>query len=593
MKTQSLKKTVPFISHSTIRDGSTIILVDDFEISLEKQTTPRILRKLSNNIVLDRDQIVSAALAVTLLTEQIECCLEFIYSSKYWTELRKMESRASAGVFVSEFFHFVRASTFHMGAAQSDLLSASTILEHIATHTIEEDGHEHFYLNALKALGLSEATAYSIRPLPTSLELIYVVRTLAQMDPLSALACAAFMEGTSTNPKSVKMWHDMMSSSGRLPSESTRSIFQHLVEDDQFGHSESWKSTVLKERFIAPQPLCDALNSITILAEMIKRWFDSLLTGESRIGLEIGAKKSDRQTLAKLTTPLSFSLHEYFRPIVHPKVLDQVVYGRTKELADSSEISNYFFPDQAETMSVTSLSGSTQQPQKEKDTEHQPKALTKKLRNWSIAYREHRLWDEMLFPAHSLGLEIGLANELHFLCRSLNRSIGFAASATVRNDFRSGLLKNWNVLRQLESDLANYFEYRTGIKITHNRPLPSTIALCGAMADLSQIDGRSFSIALMHLDGLIKDICSSLDLPESSHPLSKTKFESLFVRIKQIANDGFCDACMLNVCEEISDDTVSNCESVVFFTWTFLDGVRSYYRVGPMASLSRVGWHIR
>lgn len=574
MDRRALRKTVPFVSKSTILDDAHVLLIDNFEIPIASPSTPRIVRKLSNGLALDRDKMVSAAAAVTYIADQIDCCLEFIYSSPYWSELRKEPSGADARVFVSEFFHFVRASSFHMGAAQTDILSDSGILKHIAGHTIEEDGHEHFYVNALKAMGLSERVVYDMRPLPTTIELLYVVRALAQMCPITALACSAFMEGTTSNSARVKEWHELMASSGRLPAKSARSIYQHVVEDEMAGHAESWKSALLREQFVAPQALCDALNSIAILAEMIRRWFDSLLSGLSNVGIRIGIEKSGAAHPRTSAAPtLEFSVQKYCNTVVHPRILNHVVHQRQQTAPATEEVvSDYFFPPAAD-----AASGET--------------SVSSALKSWSIAYREHNLWSEMT-PTSSADFSPGLVHELWFLCRSLNRSIGIAASTTASNVLRRSFLQNWSTLRELESDFAGIVKHLSNSTPAGNRPLPSTVALSGAMIDLAHSDVRGYAIALHFLDGLVRLGCHHVSAAAPSRP-STVDLQPHRERLKQIADKGFCDANMLNLRERMDTDTASACGPIVNFAWSFLDGVRTSYREGCTMALSRVGWHVR
>src|SRR5262249_41387627 len=145
-----------------------------------------------------------------------------------------------------------------------------------AHHVVEEADHEVYFENGLAALGISRALIRQARPSPVTVEWIHLMRTVAAYGPLAAALCSGLLEYTARDQQAVAGWHDLLRERGLLPADAVDAIFEHVQTDLGLGHGSNWRNAIRAARVVPAAELADWLNAVTLVAEMIVRWLDTL-----------------------------------------------------------------------------------------------------------------------------------------------------------------------------------------------------------------------------------------------------------------------------------------------------------------------------
>src|SRR5262245_36534224 len=75
-------------------------------------------------------------------------------------------------------------------------------------HYAEEWNHYHYFMKALKALGLTESAIAESVPLPMTLALSNFMRQAAREDVLAYSICSAVLEGTTTDRSTFNPYYE-------------------------------------------------------------------------------------------------------------------------------------------------------------------------------------------------------------------------------------------------------------------------------------------------------------------------------------------------------------------------------------------------
>lgn len=196
-----------------------------------------------------------------------------LFSHALWQQLATGEATREQFIgWLLESYHFIEGvnDRLALAVAACDDLKIRPLFAH---HYVEEYDHADFFINALNALGLDEATIFSSRPLPGTLAILNFMRQCARRDPLQYAVCSGFLESTGSDRERARTFFAYVA---KNYSPDTNDVVTPLVDhvqlDECYGHNNLMETVV--ER-IGPVPTARAsaaLQAGALLVETLELW---------------------------------------------------------------------------------------------------------------------------------------------------------------------------------------------------------------------------------------------------------------------------------------------------------------------------------
>lgn len=597
-----LRRTVPFIAHSVTGTHKTFLL-DKIEFLNNDFSNNEIKIRLKKSLNLGQasKKLISSDEASKLVLGQYEACLEFIYSHPYWKELRD-NNKDLIFPYLLECRHYLAAATFRMSQGINTSLKNDKLRDLLSEHVIEEAGHNRFFENSLMSIGCGLPAISHSRPLPTTLEWIHLMRTLSSYDPLSAALCSGLLEHTAQNKKAVKSWHDMLLEKNYLSEPAVNAIFEHVGVDFELGHGENWRKALDILEFIEIDRLSNALNAVSLVAEMIVRWLDSLRNGLSSYIVQAMPDviiDDDNNVISYDSTAT---------PIWPSEILGYMIHGchLTDNIKRTIAISYAYAGKAKDKNSVNTLgSASThfhnslfKEDFQFNGTYH---CIEKTYENWLKAVNGHWLWRDMMAKP-SYALTCGWLLENYHYISSISQHTGLAISSCTDPMIRQLLVKHLEEELGHGAILENTLESSKYGNITESRPLATTVAFIGALSNLAKRDWKAYCIALCYLQmsnpkedkqGSPEDFYRSIILqsPDTEHLLEAMKKHDQIDSGLEHFHDAKEILEALISRHTITDETIHTASLIAQLSWSFLDGIWHHYTQGDMAIIQRMQWH--
>ena len=533
-----------------------------------------------------------AAVAAEIVGEQLEACLDHVFSHPIWSRFRDGDAAQVANAYLLETHHYLAAAPSRMapGAAGAGLDRPALPL--LAEHVVEEIGHEGFFARALGAIGCDPDAVRHARPLPATTEWIHLMRSVASRGPIAAAICSGLLESSALDRDNVRQWHDLLVERGILPPTAVEAILGHLNVDEELGHGENWREVLRKESPIATRELADALNAAATVAEMIVRWLDALTDGDSG------------HVPGFLRTPLPESdvLDPTFAglPVWPATVLARISHagdlpdGATRALAAAYHLPDSSARDLPELVAAADLRTLAH----EAFDPSSAAGLESTARTWLSAIEGHQLWSAMQ-SADAGPLVTGWLLENYWYLRASPQHVCAAISACTDPSVRAILVAHLAEEADHHEILSRGLrEGGLPLNPEKTRPLPTTVAFVGALSDMGRTDWRAYCLALVFLQ-----------LSLSSDPRHEQFYAEVVRRTPQAApltaamrrHDRIDDGLghedqMQRLLQSVVDApggiaplSVYRAAVVPQLAWGFLDGIVQHYR-GKATLIQRVAW---
>ena len=597
-----LKRTVPFIIGDSYLDSPKLIF-DNVEIEWESNKNESVFELMAANLNLDQySDSFPAEIAIDLVKDQYDACLDFIFSHSMWQSIREGKDKNSLLAYLLETRHYLLAASSRMSTGLASSWHFGPLSLILAEHLVEESDHAKFFENALESLGCNINLVRKCRPQPVTLEWIHLMRSISARDPLVSAVCSGLMEYSASEKDVVKNWHQLLKEKGLLPVETVDHFYEHVKLDIELGHGHCWIEALESCSPIPSARLAECLNSVIIVSEMLFRWFDSLRTSSSgRIVRLMGELTHIRPPVRQLDTYFSVE------PVASSELIDAAVHCEildfNENVKDIMALSYHF--DHIET---NGYANNTVVPQA---IRVQKKLVAKQFRHsnqnqlhdsiqgWLIAIDGHRLWQDMR-KNPSLALTYGWMIENRYYLSTAYHHTSSAIASCPYEDIRNWLVNHLNEevshCKILEKALK---QTRHVIPFELHRPLPTTLSFTGSLKDMASHDWKAYCLALAYLqysfqsDGKrhakfysqIAEQC-----PEARHLVAAMedhdKLDSEMGHGDDIS--GLLD--MLFASDLISRESVSRASLVGQLSWSFLEGIRKHYSLGMTAINQRIGW---
>lgn len=597
-----LKRTVPFIAYSNDQIQKTF-LIDNIELKTYNFQKNVLDVRLKQSLCLGdvNKKILRSEEAEQLVLNQYETCLEFIYSHPFWDGIRKGEKKLTYS-FLLECRHYLAAATFRMSQGIKTGLKADQLREHLAQHVIEESNHNQFFENSLVAMGCPIDAITSSRPLPTTVEWIHLMRTLSAYDPLSAALCSGLLEHTAKNKTSVTRWHEMLLEQEQLSKAAVQAIFAHVRVDFELGHGENWREVLRILGHVEVERLADAMNSVSLVAEMMVRWLDSLKNGLSSYIVTAMPKVK----VNKSNDVLSYDSSAL--PIWPSEILGQMTHGNNSINENVKHVVAIAYAFSGKTSDCDSHNNITHAA-----TDFACKLLKTELlvtgttdsiqkiyKQWFGAINGHWLWQEMMTkPTYSL--ICGWLLENYHYISAISQHTGLAIGSCTDPVIRQLLVKHLKEELGHGDILKAPLEKTQYGNCTASRPLATTVAFVGALSNLAHRDWKAYCVALCYLqmsapqkeEGNLDNFYQAITkkAPETKDLLAAMQKHDQIDSGLEHYSDAIEILDALTSRHTITDETMQVASLIAQLSWSFLDGILHHYSQGDMAVIQRIGWH--
>jgi pyrroloquinoline quinone (PQQ) biosynthesis protein C len=599
---EELRRTVPFLLSQEDSDSS-FILLDRFHIDSKTFSTKSdFYTKLTNSLNLDFiGTILSADEAIELVTEQYQVCLEYIYSHKVWEILRSGKSSQALYAYLIETRHYLAAAASRMAPSIGTGIGVSPLAFLLSRHMLEEYDHSIFFEKALSILGCPLELVISSRPAPATTEWIHLTRAIASQDELVAMICSGLKEFSAADIISVRSWHEMLITKKLLPREAVEAIFEHVETDIGYGHTNNWETAIRYEAPIPTKKLCDALNAVTVSAEMIYRWCDSLVNGLSGDIVEIMPKlqltgentQTNPQTIDRTFDGLPVwpanILHLISQSNNEPENVRKVV-ATAYCLSDHTLSSNHKIDITQDALVLRN------QLISQDNTTVDIETIPQLVNSWMCSIEGHKLWQEMMdFPSYELVYGFILEN-YHYIS-SATRHISPAITACPDPMIRLSLLKyldeelDHGKLLQTELERSSI-----SLPINYCRPLSTTVAFVGYLQNIARSDWKAYCIALAFLQSSLTHRHSLFYQAVTDKVAGVSTLLEAMYHHDQIDQDlGYDQDAELSLMtlitrHEITRENLAQASLIPQLAWSFLDGILSHYKLGLCAVKQRIAW---
>jgi pyrroloquinoline quinone (PQQ) biosynthesis protein C len=597
----ALEYTVPFMLA-----GVPLLNIDKVNVASKKQINRGLFSLLKEKISLDEygDNLPSAA-ARDLIAGQYDVCLNYIYANPIWEKLRNNNAPEILLAYIIETRHYLAAASSRMSAGLAFSWQTTPMSFILSEHLIEEADHAVFFENALEHMGCSKEIIALFKPAPVTLEWIFLMRAISSRHPVVSAVCSGLMETSAKNREAVRGWHELLMTGSMIERETVEKFYEHVKLDIELGHGSCWEDVLLSNDTIPTDLLKETLNSVTIVAEMLDRWFTSLETGlsgimvQTALTLKPAGKKKNR-----IQTDSFFNGN----PVFSSSVLHEVVHGR-QQLSDTvSKIMgiHYFLSDP-----ISSKDRNTQQVinsaaaiGKEVFCFDFLKAngkpvLSEIFRKWMMVVDGHPLWAALTNnPTVELAYGYILEN-YHYL----NASIAHTASViyscpveSIRTDYVKHLAeeeKHGELLKKTLKEFDHIF-----FETESFRPLPTTLAFIGFLKELAMTDWKAYTIALAFLQFTLEGNSTK---HARFYETAGAKSKKVRTLLRSIRTHDELDA-GLNHEEDIlklmaklegngmvSSENLQRASMICSLCWSFLDGIRCHYTKINSVN-QRIGW---
>jgi pyrroloquinoline quinone (PQQ) biosynthesis protein C len=602
MATTQLNYTVPFLIYNN-KDPK--LIIDKIGINNDHYISKKVYDLIVSKIDLTHiGGSVPKEVAVNLISEQYDVCLNYIFSNPIWEKIREGKGREILLAYIIENRHYLFAASSRMSAGiglHAEIKPYSFIL---SEHLIEEADHSIFFEDALEVMGCDKKLIYCTKPSPITIEWIYLMRTLGSKHPLVSAACSGLMESSAKNQEVVKNWHKMLMDSGIISSEAVKKFYRHVELDIELGHGSCWEEAILSSESISTELLKDCLNSITIVADHLYRWFASLDSGLSGLFVELLADL--KNTEKDKSIPISIDNYFDGYPIFSSEIIHNVCYGNMTNSRNVSEVislgyylvpkvdnlesnRNFDLPEAAKEVISKTQIGKIHYPNKN---------LFSVINSWMVSINGHKLWTLML-EQPTVNLIYGYIFEnYHYLNSSVSHTSS-AIYACTNYEVRTSLIKHLEeeekhseilnkALKEYEQDFLSY-------KIL--RPLPTTILFTGFLKELALTDWKAYCIAIAFLQLTIEPNSSKHENFYSSVIAKNPVIASLLLSIKQhdildtelSHTDDIKDLLVTLERIGVEESSLRRASQICTLTWSFLDGIRDYYKNNNSVN-TRIGW---
>jgi pyrroloquinoline quinone (PQQ) biosynthesis protein C len=560
-------------------------------------------------------QCYSAAAAEKLVEEQYEACLEYIYGHPVWQRFRDGTGADAVRAYLLESRHYLAAAPFRMASGVTDALRPSALVKLQAHHVVEEAEHDIYFENALAVLGSPRSLIRQSRPSPVTVEWIQLMHTVAAYGPLTAGICSGLLESTARDTEAVAGWHEMLVEQGLLEREAVDAIFEHVETDLGLGHGSNWRKAIAAAKVIPAQDLADALNAVTLVAEMIVRWVDALETGLSddlvraMPALEM---RGDEHVLSRDLDGAPVWSAEVYHSYTHGPLSGSPVVRSALAISYGFDERVHAAPGASQDI-VQIVDAATQFVRRTAYTDDEcptAGAAEKLVHGWMTAIDGHELWNE-LASRPTYPLVYGWMMENYHYVAGIWQHAGSAIAACPDPLLRSGLVKHlveeFNHGDMFLRGISKGRGSRYGnLHPRDARPLPTTVAFIGTLRALGQRDWKAYLLALGFLqmslapsehggvaerhDDFYREMFQAL--PEAEPLVAAMRRHDYEDTRLGHGDDTRTILRQLVERHEVGADSVRAAAVVPQLAWSFLDGIRQHYRHGDAAVMQRMGWHV-
>lgn len=595
-----LKRTVPFIARGLEDPEKRVLLLDNVEIHYALSDEVR--AQIAHSLHLEAPHgMIAWEEAAKLVEEQYEACLEYMFSHPFWDELRSGQNTRAARGYLLENRHYLAAASFRMASGIPRAWMQSELADLVAHHVVEEDNHNVFFEKALTALGCEQSLIAGARPLPVTYEWIHVMRTVAARSPLCAALCSGLLEHTAKERAVVREWHEMLVERKILSAGTVNAIYEHVRTDMELGHGANWKKALEIQRRIPVIELAACLNSVTIVAESLVRWFDVIQRATA--GLIVDAIR-----FSGLAAPDKRTSGWEVRgtPVWPAEIFDRVMYGSADgDAVDEVVCVAYGFSDmlddcQDNIPTLIQARRLRDQLTDVPDATADPAGVDAAIHGWMRATSGHRLWQDMI-EQPSYALTCGWLVENYHYISAIAQHTGAAIASCSDSGVRTLLVHHLREELDHGAILGKVLSCSRYGDIRTQRPLSTTTAFVGALCELARRDWRSYTLALVFLqrtlstgddasvhDEFYRMLC---DQVPDAVPLIEAMRRHDHVDMELGHGDdvgALLDT--LWAAGGAASAHVAAAALIPQLCWSFLDGIRDHYRHGDLAVMSRVGW---
>ncbi|MEW9528643.1 hypothetical protein [Microbispora sp. NPDC049125] len=600
-----LRRTAPFLVGPA---GDPALLLDRAEIPAEAACGAELLDRIRATLVTGAaDATLTVEEAQAIVLGQYEACLEFIYSHPSWSRVRAGEATRFLHAYLLENRHYLAAAPFRMATGVGGSPRPDALNELQARHVVEEADHDTYFENGLAAIGCDRALVRAARPWPATVEWIHLMRTVADSGPLPAALCSGLLEFTAGNRTAVAGWHEHVAAGGQVSADAMAAIFEHVKTDLGLGHGSNWKEAIEVAGLVTATQLADSLNEITLVAEAIVRWLDSLDEGLS--GDLVGVMPELTRDAAAVPALLGGEADGL--PVWPAEILHLAAHGdpslTTGMRAALATAFAYGEGVIERTAPVEQAAGRLAGPYAHQPVDGGGAALEKLVGEWMRAIDGHRLWTEMT-ERPTLPLVYGWLVENHHYVAAIWQHCGAGIAACPDPRLRALLVHH------LEEEFEHGAMFREGIDkarggdfgglpVAHMRPLPTTRSFTGMLRGLAQRDWKAYVLGVAYLqltlraegDGPAARHVSFYEAVTGRLPEARPLLDVMRRHDAEDTDLGHAHDVrqMLDLLSEhsIGPDTLASAALVPQLTWSFLDGIRCHYAHGPAAVVQRAGWH--
>jgi len=546
--------------------------------------------------------VLPAEAVLEIVTEQYEAALNHAFSHPIWGKLRRGEGFVPLLGYIIETRHYLHAASSRMANGVAICESDGELTNLLAEHLVEEADHAKYFESALTCYGCSLPVIQALRPSPTTLEWVYLMRSLSSYDPFGAAIASGFMEFSATDRKVVTDWHQMLTHNDLLTAEVVEAFFGHVKEDMLLEHGSNWREAIRICSPITPDRLQFCLNGVSAIAELLSRWSNSLEAGTTGLIIPVLPGITLEQTSNTSSADFTFD----GLPVWNAEMLHEVTHGT--EISDHArQVVGLGFGlsgnAAATTSEATELCAQAKRIAERlsvrASTDDLHSDVEQVIRGWHISINGHRLWSELLdAPSESLVYGWILEN-FHYLANS-PRHTAAAISACSDPVIRNYLVEHMKEEASHGQILKTALETTTRpIRFRPLRPLATTLAFLGALRDVGYHDWKAYCLALGFLQ-------YSLEPRSGMHSKFYARIRSACPTVAPLvaalqAHDaidyerGHESSVRemlraLTARHQLTADSLQRAAIVVQLAWSLLDGIRCHYRNGDLAVAQRLGW---
>jgi pyrroloquinoline quinone (PQQ) biosynthesis protein C len=591
---ETLRRSAPFLVTTEDLPNPAGLRLDNLVVVPDTRLEQRLVERVAESLDLAAvAEHLPAEVAIEIVGEQYEACMDFMYSHPVWERFRAGECERAMLAYLLESRHYLHAAASRMapGPSGAHRVGAARAL---AEHVVEEADHAVFFENGLSELGCDPSVMAGCRPSPVTLEWIYVMRALAARDPLVAGVCSGLMESTAADKDVIRGWHKMIVDNGLLTQRATDAIFEHIKLDMELGHGGNWQEVIEVEAPVCTTRLHEALNGACTVAEMLFRWFgvlDSGLSGDAvwiAPSIQVGPRPSPLDAVDPAFNGL---------PVWPAEILHQVTYGADAPAGARAALAlAYHFDARVTQGSDALLEAANSIPRV--DGRNDEASLETITKAWLSTIEGHRLWQQL--ERGSFPLIYGWLLENHHYLSAAVRHVAAAIAACPDPLIREVLVKH------LDDEAHHADILRKGldacvpdVRPADSRPLPTTAAFLGCLRDIAAADWKAYCLAIAFLqftlspgdprhDGFYESALASC-------PEAKPLIEA--IRGHDRVDIGGCHEedirrllKLLDDRHEVDPTSIARASVIPQLAWSFLDGIRTHFVHGEVAIAQRLGW---